>query len=190
MARKVKPKVDFIARLEAEALAKQRGIAPSVTEFNNSLPEKVAQDLAHNQPVIDMDLAPLAGNAFGKYVQLISERPDHVDRTYQTGRWSPLQIKDIPVDVAKNMLRHQDVYRAPDKNPDYPVQVISFEQDKKANEEFTKLYETLNMISLMGKDDVVTFLESNGWPAMEKGAQDDDSARQHARMCFDLYGVV
>jgi hypothetical protein len=122
----------------------------------------------------------------GAFVQFTALRNNHVDHICGTGAWACLQVKDVPVDVARRLLRFHDTYSVPG-TVDGPVEVVVF--DTSEQEAQSKLYETLNAISLMDRDAAQTFIYNNFGQTIKLNEYTDDSARAYARQCFDLYGL-
>lgn len=120
-------------------------------------------------------------------VQCVSPRtPFTVDVIYGTGTWEPEEVKDVPDDVAKKMVRHTDVY-APFKGKSKEVPKVLIAAPS-PDEPLQEVYDSLRN---MGREQLKGFVETKfGLKLDMRSYKTDDSLRQYATMLVEQYGVA
>ncbi len=120
-------------------------------------------------------------------VQCISPRtPFTVDVIYGTGTWEPDEVKDVPDDVAKKMLRHTDVY-APSKAKSKDVAKVLI-APASPDEPLQEVYDSLRNMS---REQLKGFVETKfGLKLDMRNYKGDEGLRQYATMLVEQYGVA
>ena len=119
-------------------------------------------------------------------VQNISQRPGHTDNIYGTGQWDIGEIKDVPDDLAKRLLKHTDVYvKATGKLKDVPKVNIA---QPTPDEPLQEIYDS---VKNMNRDQMRDFVQTKFNLKLDmRKFPTDDSLREHALMLVNQYGVV
>ena len=119
-------------------------------------------------------------------IQNISQRPGHADNIYGTGQWEINEIKDVPDDLAKRMIKHTDVYaKAPGKPKDVSKVTIA---PPAPDEPMQEIYDS---VKNMSRDQMRDFVQTKFNLKLDmRKFPTDDSLREHALMLVNQYGVV
>lgn len=115
-------------------------------------------------------------------VKYIGKRPEYTDGTYGTMiRFVQGESRQVPLDKARLMLKHTDVY-APGET-DAPIAVIP--EQKSEDDDAQDLRDA---ISLMEKDALETYAQTHFSVKLDKRKNVLD-LRTHVTQLFDQYGI-
>lgn len=125
------------------------------------------------------------------FVEYIGKTEQYLDALYGTGMWEKNQIKEVVADVAKKMLEHPDQYveadlDAMDKTaPLGPVGKITSKQEEEDSPE----QQARDAVTLMGKDDLKQFVQTNFRMELD-GRAGVAKMRQQAVELIDRFGIA
>lgn len=118
-------------------------------------------------------------------IQSISTREPHEDTLYGTGNWQFGEIKDIPDDLGKKMLRHSDVY-IPASATGEAVAKVNL-TPVHTGEPLQEIYDNLlNMTDEQLREFIKT---KYNVPASKRQYPTVDAVRAYARQLVDQYGT-
>ncbi len=92
------------------------------------------------------------------FIKCILERDRHEDTIYKTGAWATGEVKNVPDDVAKKLLRHADVYVAATAKESKGAEAVVIEPVKELSD---KTQDTYDAIAKMGKNAIKAFVKGN-----------------------------
>ena len=119
-------------------------------------------------------------------VKCILNRESHADTLYDTGVWSINETKLIPRNIARQMLKHADVYCISDEP-------ATEEVAEKANAlaDNSKTQETYDQINAMPKDSLKAFIKMNFNQDVDLRKHPNVATLQaFARQLTDQYGLL
>jgi len=120
------------------------------------------------------------------HIQCLSQRPNHEDLIYGTGKWDHDEIKDVPDDLARKMLDHRDVYARPAIDPDTPVAKVV----PPVPSQDAPLQEFYDQLSVMTKDQARDFIETKFSMKIDmRKYPTEEAVRGYARMLVDQFGL-
>jgi hypothetical protein len=91
------------------------------------------------------------------FVKCISIRELHEDTLYKTGAWLAGDVKKVPDDLAKKMLRHKDVFATASAKEAKGAEEVVIEPPKEENDEVQQAYDAINQ---MNKEQIKTFVRT------------------------------
>ena len=118
-------------------------------------------------------------------VQYISERPKHTDLIYKTGDWLPGEVKDVPDEVGRMMVKHADVYIISQDKTGEKVVILKPEPT-----EAEKMQETYDHVNAMTEDQIRSFVKSQFQRDLDGRLKDIVKLRAAAIQLVDQYGIL
>lgn len=120
------------------------------------------------------------------FIKCILERDRHEDTIYKTGAWNTGEVKNVPDDVAKKMLRHADVYVAATAKESKGAEAVVIEPTKELSDKTQDAYDA---IAKMGKEAIRTFVKSNFNMPVDL-RKPEPQLRAYAIQLVDQYGLA
>lgn len=121
-------------------------------------------------------------------IECVLNRPSHVDTSYGTGIWSFGQVKNIADDVARRMIRHNDVYVPFSGEVTGDIQNVTPEQAKSVEYEEKEMQ--LLDVATMSKAQLYDFITKNfNIRADLKVYKTEQSLRDYATQLFHQFGL-
>ena len=118
-------------------------------------------------------------------VQYISHRERHIDTLYKTGPWVTGEVKEVPDDLGRRMLKHADVYSMSKEPASTKVLLQSDEPS-----EFDKMSETYDLVNAMQEDSIRSFVQTQFGRDLDGRVHDVVKLRQMAIGLVDQYGIL
>ena len=118
-------------------------------------------------------------------VQYISHRDSHIDTLYKTGPWVTGEVKEVPDDIGRRMVKHADVYSMSTEPASTKVLLQADEPS-----EFDKISETYDMVNAMQEDSIRTFVKTQFMRDLDGRVHDVVKLRQMAIGLVDQYGIL
>lgn len=118
-------------------------------------------------------------------VKCVSTRPIHEDTLYKTGQWIFGEVKRVPDEIAKKMLRHGDVYERATEEEAPDAEDVVIEPPPKED----RTQEAYDAIAKMNKESIRAFVQSN----FNRGVdlrQSEAKLRAYATQLVDQYGIL
>jgi hypothetical protein len=118
------------------------------------------------------------------FVKCISTRSTHEDTIYKTGVWSLGDVKNVPDETAKKLLRHPDVYAAATAEEAPNAQPVIIEPVKE-----DKMQAVYDDLAKMSKESLKTFIKANFNRNVDM-RQPEAKLRAYATQLADQFGVA
>lgn len=117
-------------------------------------------------------------------------RPRHRDILYHSGDWAEGDVKDVPEDMGRKLLRHPDVFRRA-KNGAEPVETVAALEPGAARAgEAERTQEARDIVNAMtDKEAVADFALANFQRRLSR-KQGLGAMKREAVMLIDQYGIA
>ena len=110
-------------------------------------------------------------------------RPRHRDNLYQSGDWAEGDVKEVPEDMGRKLLRHPDV------NGAEAVETVAAPEPGRPDAEAALAQEARDIVAAMTDKQAVADFALANWQRKLNQRQSLDSLKREAVMLIDQYGL-
>ena len=115
-------------------------------------------------------------------------RPRHRDNLYQSGDWAEGDVKEVPEDMGRKLLRHPDVFRRA-KNGAEAVETVAAPEPGRPDAEAALAQEARDIVAAMTDKQAVADFALANWQRKLNQRQSLDSLKREAVMLIYQYGL-